>query len=86
MAFCFEKPLCFNRRHTTGARSGDGLAISPVLYVASVENTLDIRPGAAVRNDVAVRIEIELAGKCLGVRDVSDGDKETIHLAVIDAR
>ena len=61
MSFCFEQTLGFNRCHAAGAGRGDGLAVNAVLHVARMENAVDIGARAAMRNHIALGIEIELA-------------------------
>ena len=48
-----------------------------------MKHALDVGPSTAVRNDVAVRIEIELAGERRCVRNVADCDKEAVHFAIV---
>src|SRR5271170_3245742 len=67
VAFGFQKPLHFDGGHASGARRSDRLAIRPVLDVAGVKNARDVGARAAVRDDVAVGIEIDLAGERRGV-------------------
>ncbi len=63
MPFGFQKPLHFDGGHASGARGGNGLPIGPVLDVAGVKNAGDVGARAAMRNNIAVRIQIDLAGE-----------------------
>ena len=45
---------------------------------------VDVGARAAVRNDVAVGIEIDLAAKDRGVRNMADGDEEAVDVALPD--
>src|SRR5579863_2562752 len=84
MPFGFEESLYFNGRHAPCARRRDGLPICPVLHVAGVKYACYVGARAAMRNDVAVRVEIDLAHEGRGVGDVADGDEESIHVALPD--
>ena len=84
MPFGFQKPLHFDGGHASGARRGDRLPIGPVLHVAGMKNARDVGARAAMGNDVAVGIEIDLAGERRGVRDVADGDEEAVDVALPD--
>ena len=81
MPLFFEQTLGFDCRHAAGAGRRNRLTVDAVLHVARVKNAVDIGSRAPVRDEVAVRIQIELAPKNLGIRDMTDRDKETVHIA-----
>ena len=84
MPFRFQKAFHFDRGHTTSARRSDGLAVCAVLDVAGVKNARDIRACPAVRNDIAIAVQIQLRSERLGVRNVPNGYKKAIHFLVVD--
>ena len=77
----FEVLFDFEGGHAAGAGGGDGLAIAAVLHIAAGKDAgnrhaaiggQDVVCGA----DVAVFVEIHLAGKHLGVGLVADAEEE----------
>ena len=83
MAFRFQESFCFNSRHAARAGSGDGLPIGAVLHVASVENAGDVRPCAALGDDVAVGVKRDLAIQEFRIRDMPNSDEEAVDRPVI---
>ena len=69
----FQETLGFDGGFAAGAGSGDGLAVDAVFDVSGVEDAFDAGAGAALSNDVAVGIEVDLPLENLGVGDVADG-------------
>src|ERR1700733_10385838 len=82
VSFGFEEPLYFNGGHASGARSGDGLPVSSVLNITGVKNARHVGACAAMRSDVAVGIEIDLAREGRRIGDVADGDEEAVDVAL----
>src|ERR1700733_9193118 len=76
--FGFKKALGFDGGHTSSTRRCDGLSISPVLDVARVKDARHVGPRAAVRDDVAVGIEIDLSDEGRGVRNMAYGYEEAV--------
>jgi hypothetical protein len=60
VAFGLQEPFGFDGRHAAGARRRDGLPVSAILHVARMKYSGYVRARSAVRDDVTVRIEIEL--------------------------
>ena len=59
-----EVTLGLDGRHAPAAGRGDGLAVDVVLHVAAREHALEGGPGgAALGEDVAVLVEVELTGE-----------------------
>src|SRR5271170_7401833 len=81
MAFSFEEPLRFDCGHAAGAGRRDGLAVGAILDIAGVKNARHAGARAALGNDVAVRVKLDLALKRFAVRNVADGDEETVHVS-----
>ena len=76
-----EEPLHLNTSHSTCAGSYDGLTVDAVLAVATGEDTLHIggrRLGLG--DDVAFLVHVEDAFERLGIRGVTDGLKEAVHV------
>src|ERR1700722_9624013 len=78
----FKVALGFNRCHATSARRRDGLAIYAILDIARVKYADNIGSRAAFRNNVTVGIEVDLSYKRLGVRDVANGEKESVDILI----
>ncbi len=76
-AVLFEVFFDFEGGHAAGSGGGDGLAITAVLHVSAGVDAGDAREDVIVGFDVAVFIEIELAGEHGSVGDVSDAEEET---------
>src|SRR5678816_2580683 len=76
MPLGFKVAFRFDRGHTTRARRRDGLAIRAILNVPRVEHARNIGAGSSVRNDVAVRIQVDLTLERLGVGNMTDGHEE----------
>src|SRR2546430_15359285 len=72
MAFRFEEALRFHRRHTTGARCRDRLAVSAILHIARMKDSGDVRPRAAFGQNVAVGVGLDLTLEYGGVRNMPD--------------
>src|SRR3954449_4298210 len=68
----FEQPLSFYCRHAAGACCRNRLPVYAILHVAGVKHARDIRPRAAVREQIAIGVEIQLALKDSGIRDMAD--------------
>ena len=83
MAFGFEEAFDFDRCHAAGAGSGDGLAVDPVLHVPGMKDAFHVGAGSAVRDDVAIFIEIDLPDERLGIRDMTDRDEEPVHVFAV---
>ncbi len=60
VSFGVQEALGFYCRHATGGGGGNRLTVYPVLYVAGVEDAWNARPRAAVGDNVAVRVKLEL--------------------------
>ena len=75
----FQKLFGVHGGHATGARSGDGLAITMILHVAGDENTGDAGLAAVGGEQVAVGIGGKLAAKGGGVGIVADGDEHAVN-------
>jgi len=69
--------LGFDRGHAAGAGRGDRLPITRVHDVAAGEDAGDVRARAAVGQDIAVRVELDLAFKNFGVGLVADGHEKS---------
>ena len=78
----FEVLLDFEGGHAAGARGGDGLAVAAVLDVAAGEDAGNPGEDVVVGFDVAVLIEIELAGEHAGIGDVADAEKHAADAEV----
>src|SRR5687768_3053018 len=50
-----------------------------VLHVAGGKHAGDVRPGATVRDDVTVRVEIDLPTEQRRIRRVADGDEHAVE-------
>src|SRR6185436_17885003 len=73
-----QKPFGVYRSHAPGASRGNRLAIHRVLRVAAGKHTRNIgRSRAAIRDQVADIIHVELALEQIGVRLVSDRDENS---------
>src|SRR5690242_19410848 len=83
LSFSFQKALRFDCGHATRACRGNGLPVASVLLVAGVKHTLYVGACAAMRDDIAVCIELELAGERPRVRDMTDCHKKAVHLAIV---
>jgi hypothetical protein len=83
VALGFEVAFGFDGGHAAGSGGGDGLAIGAVLDVTGVEDAFDVGAGAAVGDDVAVRVKVNLTDEGGGIGDVADGDKEAVNVAVV---
>src|SRR5271167_245482 len=57
--FFFQQAFRFKRRHAPGTGRRDGLTIGAVFDITGMEHALDVRSRPAVRNDIAVRIEVQ---------------------------
>ncbi len=77
-----KKAFRLNGGHTPGARGGNRLTVRPVLNVARVKDSGDVSSRPTFRNNVAIRIEVDLPGERLGVGNVADGQKEAADLLV----
>jgi len=62
------------------AGGGDGLAVDVVGDVAGGEYAGDVCKGAAVADEVAAIVHLELAAEGGGVRGVADGDEDALDL------
>ena len=76
-----QKFLDFNGGHASGSRRGDGLAVTAVLDVSAGKDARDLvavvgGEDIAGRLDVAIWVEVHLAGKHLGVGLVADAEEE----------
>src|ERR1700686_1866687 len=67
----FEQPFRFQCTHATATRRFNPLPINAILYVAGVKYARNICPRAAVRNQISIRIEIELAFKDPRIRNMA---------------
>src|SRR3954447_15305905 len=75
-----EPPFGVDRRGGTGAGRGDGLAVDVVDDVAAGEHAVDVGSRAGVLDlDVALVVELELAGEQFAARVVADGDEQAAH-------
>src|SRR5580693_3030035 len=72
MPLGFQEPLCLDGGHAAGAGCCDGLTIGAVLNVAGMKHTRHVGARTALRDDVAIRVELNLALERLGVRDVAN--------------
>src|ERR1700732_1065150 len=81
MAFSFEEPLRFNRGHAAGARCRNSLAIGAILDTPGMKNASHAGARAALGNDVAVRVKLDLSVERLSIGNVPDGDEETVHVS-----
>src|ERR1700723_3263019 len=75
-AVAFEEFLDFDGSHAAGSGGGDGLAIAPVLHIATREYAPDAGPDVVVRLEIAVGVGVELAGEHLRVGIVPDAEKQ----------
>src|SRR6476659_2961503 len=80
MPLGFKIPLRFDGGHASCTRSRDRLAIYPVLNVTRVEHARDIRARSSVRDDISVRIQVDLSLERLGIRNVADGHEEAADI------
>src|SRR3712207_6848364 len=75
-----EPALGVDGRGRAGARGGDGLPVDVVDHVAAGEHTVDVGAGARVLDlDVALVVQLELAGEQLAARVVPDRDEQPAH-------
>jgi len=72
----FEVLLHFESGHAARSCGGNGLAVTAVLYVSAGEDAGNAGMDLVVGDDVAIRVEIDLAGEHFGVRFVADSEKE----------
>ena len=75
-AVFFEILFCFEGSHAAGSRSGYGLTVAAVLHVAAGEDAGDAGEDVVMGFDIAVLIEVELAGENSSVGDVADAEEE----------
>src|SRR5947207_15101628 len=80
MPLGFKIPLRFDGGHASCTRSRNRLAIRTVLNVTRVEHARDIRARASMRNNVAVRIQVDLPLERLGIGDVADRNEKAAHV------
>ena len=73
----FEVFLDFECGHAAGSGGGDGLAVAAVLHVAAGKDAGDAGEDVVVGADVAVFVEVELAGEHPGVGLVADAEEES---------
>ena len=76
-----EEMLSIESGHAAGASRGDGLAVARVLDIAAGVDAGDTG-GDAGSGNVAVGMELELAGEEFGIGLVADGDKEAVDVAL----
>src|SRR5580704_10404677 len=81
VALGFQEPFRLNGGHAAGAGCRDSLTIGAILNIAGVKHTRHAGARTALRDDVAVPVKLNLALKRLGVGDVTDGHKESVHVA-----
>src|ERR1017187_6056700 len=84
VSFRFQISFRFYRGHAARAGRGNGLAVSPVLHVAGMENARDAGARAALGDDITVGIGLDLAFEYLGVGNMADGHEEPIHVLLPD--
>jgi len=75
----FQELFCVHGGHATGARSGDGLAITMILHVAGDENTGDAGLAAVGGEQIAIGVGWKLAAKGDGIGIVADGDEHAVN-------
>src|SRR5579864_5211169 len=80
MSLRFEKFFRFQSRHAAHSGSGNGLLVDPVLHVARVEHTGNVRPGAAFREYIAVVVGLDLTAKHFGIGYVPDRHEKSVDL------
>ena len=86
VSFRFQITFRFDRRHATRPGRRNRLPIRPVLHVACMEDALAARTRAAMRNDVAIRIQVDLPDEGGRIRNVPDRNEEAVdrlHLAAV---
>src|SRR5580658_9021777 len=82
VSFRFQKSFRFYRRHAARAGRRDGLPVQAVLHVARVKYAGNVGARAALREDVALGIGIDLSLEDARVRDVPDGHEEAVYRLV----
>ncbi len=71
----FQELLDLDGSHAAGSGSGDGLAIAPVLHIATGEHAVDAGVHIVVRLEIAVGVSVELAVEHLRVGFVADAEE-----------
>ena len=80
-----QVPLGVEGAHAAGPGGGDRLAVGAVDDVADGEDAGEVGPGrAALGEDVAVLVGVDLAGDDLRFRDVPDRDERPFGREVLD--
>ena len=82
VAVFFQVFFGFEGGHASRSRGGDGLAVAAVLNVSAGVDAGDAGEDVVVGLDVAVLVEVELAGEHGGVGDVSDAEEEAAEVEV----
>src|SRR3989338_1139545 len=82
----FQPALGVNGGAAAGPGGGDRLAVDVVVDVAGGEHPFDACPRAVLHDDVALRVELELAAENLGVGLVPDADEDAVNLARSEER
>src|SRR5580704_4560181 len=78
----FQHSFGFDGCHAACAGGRNRLAVNAILHVACMEHAGNIGARAAMGEQVAVRIEIELAFEHLRVRDMADRDEQPVYISV----
>ena len=78
----FQILLGVDRRHAAGAGGGNRLTVDVILDVARGEDARDVGARAVVRQDVAVRVHLELTLEERRVRRVADRDEHAVDASV----
>src|SRR5690348_1332078 len=74
----FQPALGFDCRHTSGTRCRNRLPEHGILNVAACKHAGDTGPGrTAFGLDITVAVEIELPFEDVGIRIVTDSDKQS---------
>src|SRR4051812_5766714 len=84
MSFRFQEALGFHCRHASGAGGRNGLTVCAILYIAGMEDSWDISSGATFGKNIAVGVGFDLAFENCCVRNVSDGDEESVDILLPD--
>ena len=71
----FEILFDFEGGHAAGPGGGDGLAVAAILDVSAGENAGQAGEDVVMGFDVAVLVEVELAGEHGGVRNVANAEE-----------
>src|SRR5207249_4893961 len=82
MSFGLEKSFHFHSGHATRAGSRNGLAVCAVLHVAGMEHTGDVSARAALGENIAFGVGLDLAFENLGIRDVADGEEKAVDVLI----